>query len=256
MKQRLSAPATLVLAIGLLAGCGGGGGGDTKTATSNAESLPGLYSGPIDFQEDGVVDSEGLFLVAPNRSVIIIADEAEYNRGSLTFDSTSFTGSLGLENSALPPVSLSGFRNADNLVGQAVREGVRVYAFSFQRQHGVSDTPAELAAVEGSWFETHDGVSTTIVIGPDGKLSGTGFGDCIFDGTLRIPDARYNIYSVTATADNCSSTVKWLGTERDGSYTGLATVEPASGGLPRRLVLAMDNGQVPVLFLLDALDSL
>lgn len=243
--------AALLVAMAVLPGCGGGGGSSADGDTL-AASLPGIYDGVIDFV-NSTPNGEGLVLFAPDNEVIVIVDEAGYNRGVIVYGtSNAYSGTLQLENGSDPAVTISGLRNRKEFSGETRANGSAIYFYSFERNDAISDAAANLAMVAGDWNETVGGQVTQIAVTAGGALSGNDGNGCSFGGTISLLDARYNLYRISMDATGCSAvpTENLTADQRNGTYTGLGFLEDADTA-NERLVLAVDNGEVPILFLLN-----
>lgn len=77
--------------------------------------------------------------------------------------------------------------------------------------------PASLDAVAGVYTRsTSSGYTMTLTVGANGQLSGSDSRNCIFNGTIDVPDAMHNLYHVDATLNSCGPL--------DGHYRGMGTL--------------------------------
>lgn len=69
----------------------------------------------------------------------------------------------------------------------------------------LSERPSSLSIINGIWSRTQGDYTVTITINNDGSIFGSDTYGCTYAGTISIPDARLNIYTIYLDKSGCSS---------------------------------------------------
>lgn len=217
---RLSA----VLALaGLLAACGGSSGSDDAF---DGEDITGIWVGTVDVDE-GAQDVGALMIVRANGK--IYADSGLVMLiGEAATDSTAFSGTAdGYSWVGHPPngtdFSMTGTVTAGTVITGAFSEPAASGTFSFTYNPALSELPASLASIGGTYASElwigKAASSISVTIDANGGFTGSG-GGCTLDGDVEVLDSARNIYRWEANLAGCAV---------NGSGSGIGISEAAGG---------------------------
>lgn len=68
---------------------------------------------------------------------------------------------------------------------------------------GLTERPAALSLLQGSWGYSDSFYSITVNIDNEGLLSGSDSYGCLYNGSFRVPDAMMNIYRINLSVSGC-----------------------------------------------------
>ncbi|GAA3975823.1 hypothetical protein [Allohahella marinimesophila] len=240
-----------VVAALAMAACGGGGGssgGGGEPVAVATTVKPGAFVTEIRYESGGV--DEAITLLSPTGKFVTIVSEIDGTFGTLTFRSNNtFTGvgsSVFLDevwesvNGSLEGRVIS----SESLTATATSPGF-TSGSSFVRENTYSDLGVTLEAISGTYVMV-DTTSTTVTITSDGAITGQDDSGCTFNGSVTIPDPRYNVFETVFSAANCGDIPGGAsGALRDGEYQALGAYDPDL----LELELAGTDGDVVALFI-------
>jgi len=91
-------------------------------------------------------------------------------------------------------------------------------------------TPLDLPTVSGTYSGTRNpgAITATITIAVDGTLTGSDTTGCVYNGVTNITSPDAGIYEIRTTVANCSASTTASGSERNGTYNGIADFTPGT----------------------------
>ncbi|MGO1461063.1 MAG: hypothetical protein ACTHYN_06830 [Marinobacter sp.] len=226
----------------LLAACGGGGGSSSSDETS-AELLPGGYATEISFADGS--SAEAATLLAPSGDFVVMVDFDDITIGNLKSQSNGSISGSGTD------FYFDGLWQTQRgtITGEALSTSKATIKASapgyesnstLERDDQYSDLGIALSELSGIYTMTVPGVYTTsVTISVDGTITGSDETGCVFNGSVAIPDARFNVYEVSYSAANCSDA------QRNGQYSGLGAYDPELS----EIQFAGANGEVGAFFI-------
>lgn len=212
--------------LALLSSCGGGGSGGGGGTIPQDQSLGGFWTGSLTIDgEPGTQELVGIS-TEDNRFRFISVDTAAQFVGTATANGTSVTGS-GTAYAPLGFVWLNGSTVTTVSMTATINERVS-FVGSWSSGTGESGTfnftydaeyekDSSLALLAGVWtvYDVNLNPFATFTIEPDGRFSAQNAEGCITAGRFSLIDARFNVYDVQSTIQNCAIA---------GDYTGLAAL--------------------------------
>lgn len=232
-SNRVLAITSFVL-LALTAGCGGGSGsgasGTTPTGGGSGGVTPpktaastGVYKGTITSTTTGQT-TPVLAMVGPDGAARWMSTDGRVWTGTMPMTGAKFDASLMgrmYTGATFPDGSTAGTwtMNVDvasgRMSGQFTGSGD---AGRFDLMlNSMWDRTASLQSVAGVYTRNSwTGYAMTMTIGTDGQLIANDSRGCSMNGTVSVPDATHNLYSMSATVTSCGSL--------DGSYQGQGTL--------------------------------
>jgi hypothetical protein len=230
--RALAVPSLLLLAFA--AGCGGGSGsaanGTTPTGGSGGSVTPatgptttGVYKGTITSTTTGQTTPVMAMVDAHGQANWMSTDGRVWT-GTMPMTGAHFDASLMGQmytGTTFPDGSTAGngMMSVDNASGHmSGRFNGSGDAGNFDLiLNSMWNRPASLPAVAGVYTRSSwTGYAMTMTIGTNGQLMANDSRGCSINGTVTIPDAIHNLYSITATVTSCGSL--------DGAYQGHGTL--------------------------------
>ncbi|PCM45808.1 hypothetical protein [Marinobacter sp. ANT_B65] len=211
----------------LLAACGGGGGNsssDTNASETNVKLAPGGYATGIVYG-DGSTE-EAITLLSPTGKFVTVVYLDSITVGTLQFGSDGSISGSGTD------VTFDSSWETINgtLTGKTLTSGTATITagiagvenkVTLERDHQYSDLGITMSALTGTYSMSDPEVyPTTVTVAEDGTITGSDTTGCAFNGSVSIPDTKYNVFEVSYKASNCADSL------RNGQFFGLGAYDP------------------------------
>lgn len=187
----------------VLIGCGGGGSSDDSSID---DDINGIWeekaSGTI-----GIISYNGAFVDIIHGYVGHLSGRL-YSRDGVIYDSilTRFwAGSIhsswfSTEGTVIPKDTIDATYETQITIPSTTDPLHLVMQYS-----SLSERPSSLSLISGIWSRTQGDYTITITINNDGSIFGSDTYGCTYAGTISIPDAKLNIYTIYLDKTGCSS---------------------------------------------------
>jgi len=218
-----SAGLTIITASLLLAGCGGGGSGSSGAAPEagsptsptppTTATTPGVWKGTITSTATGQASSVVALTGHDGRSVWMTTDGRVWG-GQLpmsgghfdaTFDGHMYDGAHFPDGTNHGTASMMIEQHSASATSGRFSGSGDAGTFNMSLSP-MWDRPASVGTVAGVYTRsTSNGYTMTMTMSANGQLTGSDSRGCVINGTVRVPDATHNMYSLNATVTACGS---------------------------------------------------
>lgn len=199
-----------------LTSCGGGGEDDEEDFDADAT---GIWRGPITIDGSGAAGTATLLAIPDGRFNMIAGGVALFI-GTGSTSGNSLTGTATAWASSVRPFSNGATSGTFGLTGQ-VFEGNAIEGsysgggqsgtFDLVYQRSLTERPASLALVAGSYIGQSSTVASTLAI-TNGEMTLNYSTGCVGNGTIQVVTPNRNFYTWTMTLAMCPN---------NGVYSGL-----------------------------------
>lgn len=216
----------ILLCVYVLTGCGGGGGGGSSSNTVDGASVTGLWSGTVTGDNGQVTQVFGV--ASANNELRLLSDDLTLQyAGTVSIRGTSGSGTLrgyavdGVFYNGEPVTNFSvtfTVVERESITGTYTTEGDSG-RFTLTYEPG-AERQSSLLDLAGEWGYSYLGQWAYAVVTNEGVLQTTFDSGCEVNGSITLPSYDWAIYRASVTVTSCA--------ELDGSYTGLAFLDPDS----------------------------
>jgi hypothetical protein len=226
-------PATIAALLGALTltACGGGGsaGGTSGTGTTGstpptAAATAGLWKGTINSTSTSQSSTVMALVGTDGHSVWMTTDGRVFD-GSMPVTGDHFVAQMTdhMDDSGhfpdgtnFGPGSMTVDSHTSDMMGGHFSGNGDAGTFNMTRSP-MWDRPASLGTAAGTYTRTtSNGYAMTMTISANGQLTASDTRGCVVSGTVHVPDAAHNLYSMDATVTSCGSL--------DGTYHGMGSL--------------------------------
>lgn len=254
-----SLPPIIVALLTVATGCGGGGSGGISAAIKEPPvelddpDPSGIWrDGTITFQEGaGAWEQRPISGASTSRGELRFVDElgasyvAQVDTKKFSFQGFTYQNFSGnVIEFAAPGLQFSdGSTVVNGTITGTISEGfidalidpdVGGFRQIFASYDDLYERDSDLGLMAGTW---EDESGSTFNIDQDGAIFGQDSSACVYDGSVSIIDANFNVYRIRINVSNCD--------DASGSYSGLGVVDDLLAvGDSRKLLVNVNNADI------------